>query len=77
MMRAASPVPWLTKLGGEGSRSFLRGSNLFWVWTDGALGDTPTHQAPLSSLCQRWSLREDLATLRPPPGHHLNHQPGL
>lgn len=26
---------------------------------------------------QRRGLREDLATLRPPAGHHLNHQPGL
>lgn len=49
---------------------------------DGALGGTSAHQAlpthvPLSPLRQRWGLREDLAALRSPPGHHLNHQPGL
>jgi hypothetical protein len=40
-------------------------------------GSGPHSYSLCSSPCQCWGLCEDLATLRPLPGHHPDRQPGL
>ncbi|XP_059546627.1 transmembrane protein 222 isoform X1 [Myotis daubentonii] len=44
-------------------------------WQSSIAGARPSQS--LGPNYGRRGLREDLATLRPPPGHHLNCQPGL